>query len=644
MANDKNFIIKNGLQAGRYLQTGGTETAETTSYDLAGTSYDSKSFDFSSQFTNDGGLAFNNDGTKMYIVAFTTPNAVYQYSLSTAYDVSTASYDSVSFDVSGQATTAVAIKFNPSGTKMYIGDYGTDTTYQYSLSTAFDISTASYDSVSFSTASEDNTLRDIAFNSDGTAFYMIGTSTDTVHQYSLSTAYDISTASYDSVSFDVSTQIANPYSLVFNNDGTKMLVSGSSLIQEYTLSTGFDLSTASASSVSYTDANVGPAVRGLVYNDDGSKLYWLGLNTVHQYSTALPAQTLDLSTGSYFSFTPSDATAVSFTNAPASGKAVGFAVEVTGLDTSVGYDLASASYDSVSLSLSSYQTSPTSLFFKPDGTKVYTTGNSGDDIDEYTLSTAWDISTASHVQVFGVNSQDTYPAGVFFKPDGLKMFVLGRTNSAAYQYTLSTAWDISTASYDSVSFSLSSQGTSKAGFFFKPDGTVLFVSDYGTDLVYKYTLSTAWDLSTASYDSVSFSTASQDGVAFGLTFKPDGTKMYITGSTNDSVYEYHLSTAWDISTASYNSVNFSVASEDTVPQGIFFKDNGTKMYMIGSTGDNIYQYTTGIETSATITWPAGVKWHGGVTPTPTSTKDIYVFITIDGGTTYLGRRTAENLS
>ncbi len=48
--------------------------------------------------------------------------------------------------------------------------------------------------------------------------------------------------------------------------------------------------------------------------------------------------------------------------------------------------------------------------------------------------------------------------------------------------------------------------------------------------------------------------------------------------------------------------------------------------------------------SSTITWPTSIKWQGGSTPTPTSTKDIYVFITIDGGTTYLGRRTAENLS
>ena len=51
---------------------------------------------------------------------------------------------------------------------------------------------------------------------------------------------------------------------------------------------------------------------------------------VYQYSTVLNTQTLDLSTGGTFSFTPSGATTVSLTNPPASGTAVGFAVEVNG--------------------------------------------------------------------------------------------------------------------------------------------------------------------------------------------------------------------------------------------------------------------------------------------------------------------------
>ena len=333
MANDKNFVIKNGLQAGRYLQTGGTDGAGSEVYSLANASYDSKSFSVSSQSVNDSDLAFNNDGTKMYMVAFDNTNnsdAVYQYSLSTAYDVSTASYDSVSHTVGAQATTAVSVVFNSDGTKMYVGDFGTDVIFQYSLSTAYDISTSSYDSVSYNTNSQDTSLRDFHFNSSGTKLYTIGSTTDSVYQHTLTTGFDISTASYDSVSFDVSTEVANPFSVVITSDGTKMFVSGSSLIQQYDLSTAFDLSTASASSTSYTDGNVGPSVRGLLFNGTGEKMYFLDSETVYQYSTVAYTQTLDLSTGTYFSFTPSGDTTVTFANAPASGKAVGFAVEING--------------------------------------------------------------------------------------------------------------------------------------------------------------------------------------------------------------------------------------------------------------------------------------------------------------------------
>ena len=40
-----------------------------------------------------------------------------------------------------------------------------------------------------------------------------------------------------------------------------------------------------------------------------------------------------------------------------------------------------------------------------------------------------------------------------------------------------------------------------------------------------------------------------------------------------------------------------------------------------------------------ITWPNSVDWAGGTAPTLTATNDavdIFVFMTIDGGTTYYG--------
>ena len=47
---------------------------------------------------------------------------------------------------------------------------------------------------------------------------------------------------------------------------------------------------------------------------------------------------------------------------------------------------------------------------------------------------------------------------------------------------------------------------------------------------------------------------------------------------------------WDVSTASYSSKYKSVAAQDTEPTGVFFKPDGTAMYIMGYANDTVYQY------------------------------------------------------
>jgi len=163
MANDKNFKIKNGILAQRYLQTGGTETAGTTYVSIDQGQYTGNSFDFSSQDSLTYDIYVKPDGTKVYTIG-ATGDAVYQYSLSTAWDISTATYDSVSFSVSSQGTSPDGLIFKPDGTAMYVSDITNDAIYQYTLSTAWDISTASYASKSLSVSSQATNPRSLFIN------------------------------------------------------------------------------------------------------------------------------------------------------------------------------------------------------------------------------------------------------------------------------------------------------------------------------------------------------------------------------------------------------------------------------------------------------------------------------------------------
>ena len=60
---------------------------------------------------------------------------------------------------------------------------------------------------------------------------------------------------------------------------------------------------------------------------------------------------------------------------------------------------------------------------------------------------------------------------------------------------------------------------------------------------------------------------------WGVAILDSGTKVYVLDDTNDKIYQYTLSTAWDLSTGSYDSKEFSVASEDASPRGIFHAED-----------------------------------------------------------------------
>lgn len=356
--------------------------------------------------------------------------------------------------------------------------------------------------------------------------------------------------------------------------------------------------------------------------------------------------TLDLSTGTVFSHTPTANTTFVFSNPPSSGTAQGFTLKVTGADIVDGYDLANASYDSVSYATG--QSNQSCLVFKPDGTKMYICDFSLDDVRSYTLSTAWDVSTASYDSIsFSFSSQEPNPHAIFFKPDGTKMYMVGGNNNTVYQYSLSTAWNISTASYDSVSFSVSPIDLAR-GLFFKSDGTKMYVSSSSNSNIYEYGLSTAWDISSASSTTnVSISSQVSAYQLWSLVFNADGTKMVVCADGADTVYRYSLSTAWSISTLSYDSVSFSVATQEAEPYAVAFKPDGGKMYIAGAANPRtVYQYTTGTGSAATFTYPASVDWPAGTAPTAPADgeTDTLEFFTIDGGTTYYGRLTGDNYS
>lgn len=310
------------------------------------------------------------------------------------------------------------------------------------------------------------------------------------------------------------------------------------------------------------------------------------------------------------------------------------------------WDVSTATYNSVKFDYPiGTVTSRSGITFKPDGTRFYATHEGGgDEIFQFDLSTAFDISTAVYnSKKLDVSIQDTIPNDVAFNTDGTKMFMVGESSDKVHQFTLSTAWDISTGTADGVDLDVSGEDTAPTGIAFSSDGTKMFILGFTNDSVFQYTLTTGFDLSTATYDSLSLSVNSEDSLPTALHFRPDGKRLFVIGVANDTVFQYSLTTAWNITTATYDLKSKDTSSEDTQSHGLAFSDDGTRMFVSGAIGtDAVYQYDLGDNVSGFIVTSVGstviieedTKGGNGLSVVITTTGDVQVdpdTTTMEGG-------------
>lgn len=249
------------------------------------------------------------------------------------------------------------------------------------------------------------------------------------------------------------------------------------------------------------------------------------------------------------------------------------------------WDLSSSAYASKSFSVAAKATIPQDIFVKSDGTVYWIVDDNSNKVFSYSMSTPWDVTTSAFVAEFLVSTQDTAPTAIRFNAAGTKMYILGNQNNDVYEYTL-TAWDITTAVF-STSFSLDTQDTTPHGLAFSSDYAEMYMAGNAGDDITQYTLSTPGLVSSATYTR-SFSTATQEVSPFGVEFGNSGAMMYVVGQTTGQIHSYSLSTAWNISTATF--VESKTISEDTLPSGMCWKSDGLKYFVMGDTNNTVYQY------------------------------------------------------
>ena len=110
--------------------------------------------------------------------------------------------------------------------------------------------------------------------------------------------------------------------------------------------------------------------------------------------------------------------------------------------------LAGLTYKQSSASLNSVTLGLRGINFNPDGTKMYVTDSQGTEtVLQYSLSLAYDVSTASLVSTEDISSDVDLPHAITFSTDGTKMFIMDNKDTDVEVFTLSTAWDSSTSTW-----------------------------------------------------------------------------------------------------------------------------------------------------------------------------------------------------
>ena len=689
----------------------GTSGGDVNEYTLS-TAFDASTRSFvdatpiSEQETAPTGIAFSNDGTKMFIVDFIGVT-VNEYDLSVPFDASTRSFvDATS--ISLQETTPTGIAFSNDGTKMFIVGDVNDNVNEYTLSTPFDASTLTFVDATRIRAQE-TFPTGIAFSNDGAKMFVIGDAGDDVNEYDLHSVYPIrvpdttppviTLTGDDTVTITVGTPYtdagaactddadgsitptptgtvdtsqAGEYTVTYSctdaagNDAAQ--VSRTVTVQDapdttppvitltgddtVTITVGTPYTDAGAACTDDADGPITPTPTGTVdtgqageytvtysctdaAGNDAAQVSRTvivqeapdttpptfvssGLNSTAGVLTITFSETIDAAnivpakmhireSGNYTHGTTltageldtdADGATVSFTLTPSHRAAVaGLAAPELTIEPGAVRDesgnLIVGTFDASTrtfvdaTSIRAQEGNPRDIAFSSDGTKMFVIGVAGDDVNEYALSAPFDASTRMFVDATSISEQENSPQGMAFSSDGAKMFVIGDTGDAVNEYDLSSPFDASTMSFVDAT-SIRAQERNPQGMAFSSDGAKMFVIGNTGDDVNEYDLSAPFDASTRTFVDAT-SIRAQENNPQGMVFSSDGTKMFIVGSDGDAVNEYDLSAPFDASTMSFVDATRIQAQEGT-PHGMAFSSDGTKMFIVGSEGDAVNEY------------------------------------------------------
>tara|TARA_Y100000004_G_scaffold196126_1_gene265153 strand:+ start:11712 stop:28643 length:16932 start_codon:yes stop_codon:yes gene_type:complete len=637
------------------------------------------------------GCYISTEGNYMYVVG-TERDWVHQMELKTNFDVGTAEYMKKSFYIGQMGGSPTDLELSPDGKYLYWIEDSNNRICQVPLRTPFMVDTANAERSRYLRIppNREDSLTGLTFTPDGKKLYFVGSNRDCIFEYDLDVAWEITTAGIDTSSrfandgsigygksFSFRTQESSPTAVAIGSTGTYIYVTGTSndFVRGYHLPTPFDISSASIGSTLNTRKYIGEletSPTGIAFGIGGTTMYIVGTSSdrIHQYDMSEPwnigvATNNHKYTGRFDQQLFYDGGLRVGQQEATNPSAIGFNTDGTrfffmgyendriyqytinkpyDLNSTAGIGstalLAGVEQDTQLINNDSYYIPGVrdvgffdnagqqyGVGFKTDGSRMFTLGISS--ISQYNLYANWRITNIGEISVTGMQ----------FKPDGNNIFVLGTNERRIYKFNLSTPFDLTTASIANTATNSFYIGTffsesSPRDLRFTNDGTEFFLTGDDKNLIYKYEMTTAWDVSTAGI-AATFGTRTKrynKGAPYGLGISSeknrlflaqndddtineirlhrgnndfyvpnetrptasyvsiDGTKLFWVGERTGSVFSIDLSIPFDLTSANGGGKTFYVGGQDTLPSGMDFSDDGTKMYISGMRSGKVYVY------------------------------------------------------
>lgn len=240
-----------------------------------------------------------------------------------------------------------------------------------------------------------------------------------------------------------------------------------------------------------------------------------------------------------------------------------------------------------SVDVSDRDASPTGLAFDDAGERMYMSGRSSGEVHWYNTSD-WGLGIITHRGFFDTSAQDANLSAVAVEGDGRWLFVVGEETDSLYTYKMSEPYNVTTAS-PVRSFDLSTRSSGPKAVEFSNQGSDMWIVSENAAEIDHYDLSDPYNTSAASFDD-SYDTSSQTAAPTGMAFGDGGTRMLISGSNDDTIYQYRLSSPYELSSASYTGNSFDAGGEVNVLGGVEYEDAGRKVLVPDTNQGELIQY------------------------------------------------------